>query len=150
MLSAGVLPYRSPSDPEVLIAHPGGPLWAKRDLGAWSLVKGVVEPGEEPRAAAAREFKEETGWALPEGPWIDLGEIRLRSGKRVAGWAVAADFDPAGLSSEHISVEWRGRTVTFPEIDRVAWFDLTEAARRLNPAYGPMLERLARQLPPRG
>ena len=95
MISAGILPYRPTL--EVLIAHPGGPFWANKDEGAWSVVKGLVEPGEDPRDTAAREFREETGWPPPPEPWVELGEARLRSGKRVRVWAAAADYDPATL-----------------------------------------------------
>ncbi|MFP3914699.1 MAG: NUDIX domain-containing protein [Actinomycetota bacterium] len=144
MKSAGFLPYRHTGTLEVLIAHPGGPFWANKDEGAWSVVKGLVESGEEPREAAAREFAEETGWEPPPGPWVDLGEVRLRSGKVVAVWSAPADYDPATLRPEQITTTIRGRTVTIPEIDRVAWFDLETAGRKLNPAYGPVLERLER------
>lgn len=146
MLSAGLLPYRWNGGLEVLAAHPGGPLWARKDRGAWSLVKGLVEAGEDPLAAAAREFTEETGWRAPPPPWIDLGEVRLRAGKRVTAWAFQGDFDPAVLEPGEIAMWWRGRSLTFPEIDRVAWFDSTEARARLNPAYGTLLDRLERKL----
>lgn len=142
MTSAGLLPFRTGSGLEVLVAHPGGPLWANKDVGAWSLIKGVIEEGEDARRTAAREFLEETGWPPPGEPWLELGEVRLRSGKRVTGWAAAADYDPADLRPAELTMMLRGRAVTFPEIDRVAWFDLVTARERLNPAYESFLDRL--------
>lgn len=132
------------------MAHPGGPFWAKKDEGAWSLIKGLIGPDESPVAAAGREFAEETGWPAPAQPWIDLGEIRLKSRKRVVAWAVAADFDPDTLNPGEFSTVLRGRPVVFPEIDRVEWFDIGVARRKLNPAYGDFLDRLERQAPLRG
>ena len=143
-LSAGLMPYRRRTDLEVLIAHPGGPLWARKDAGHWSIVKGEVIPGEDPRAAAAREFQEETSWEAPDGSWLDLGSVRLKSGKTVLGWAVEADLDPRNLVPGVFSMIWRGRRQEFPEIDRVAWCDPNEAQRLLNPAqaeFGPRLVR---------
>jgi predicted NUDIX family NTP pyrophosphohydrolase len=148
--SAGLLPYRNNDTLEVLVAHPGGPFWAKKDEGAWSVVKGLIDTDEEPTAAAAREFAEETGWAPPPEPWIDLGEVRLRSGKVVVGWAVPGDYDPETLEPGEFTTVLRGKPVTFPEIDRVAWFDLETARRKLNPAYGDFLDRLERQAPRAG
>lgn len=145
MRSAGLLPFRLQLRLEVLVAHPGGPFWARKDEGAWSLVKGLIDDGEDPRRAAGREFTEETGWPPPPEPWIDLGEVRLRSGKRVIAWAAKADYDPEGLEPGEFTMTLRGREVTFPEIDRVAWFDITTARSRLNPAYGEFLDRLERQ-----
>lgn len=144
MRSAGLLPYRTTATLEVLVAHPGGPFWARKDEGAWSVIKGEVEDGEDPALAAGREFTEETGWPAPGPPWLELGETRLRSGKTVIGWAVAADFDPADLVPGTFTASIRGRLATFPEIDRVEWFGLTEARRRLNPAYGLFLDKLER------
>lgn len=149
-LSAGLLPYRWRGKWEVLIAHPGGPYWARKDTGAWSLIKGVVDPDEDVRAAARREFTEETGWPAPGGEWIDLGEIRLRSGKVVRGWAVAAEYDPATLHPGQFLATLGGRQVSFPEIDRVEWFDLVAAREKMNPAYGDHLDRLEAQLPASG
>lgn len=128
------------------MAHPGGPFWAKKDLGAWSVIKGLVEDEEDLQVAAAREFTEETGWDPPPGPWIDLGEVRLRSGKTVLAWAIEADFDPAGLEPGEFTMTLRGRDVTFPEIDRVEWFDLSTARSKLNPVYGEFLDKLERQV----
>ena len=150
-VSAGILPFRrSPDgDLEVLIAHPGGPLWVRKDEGAWSVIKGELEPGEYPLAAAVREFTEETGWELPAGSYLDLGYVEQKSGKVVAAWAVEADFDPDTLTPGTFTMVWpprSGQTQEFPEIDRVAWFDLDEAARRLNPAQRAFLDRLRRAL----
>lgn len=128
-----------------MIAHPGGPFWQSKDAGAWSPVKGLIEGGETPKATAAREFAEETGWPAPPEPWMDLGEVTLKSGKRVVGWAVEADFDPAALEPGTFTMSIRGREQTFPEIDRVEWFSLIEARTRLNPAYREFLDRLERR-----
>lgn len=144
--SAGLLPYRQRSRLEVLIAHPGGPFWAKRNEGAWSLIKGLIEDDEEAETAAGREFEEETGWPPPARPWLPLGEARLRSGKTVVAWAAAADYDPDTLRPGEFTTTLRGRPATFPEIDRVAWVDLDSAAPLLNPAYAVFLERLEREL----
>jgi predicted NUDIX family NTP pyrophosphohydrolase len=148
--SAGLLPYRWSGSWQVLIAHPGGPFWARRDRGAWSIIKGLVDPGEDPEAAARREFTEETGWAPPEGDLIDLGEIRLRSGKVVRAWAVAADLDPATIQPGHYVTARGGKQASFPEIDRVEWVAIPDARAKLNPAYGPHLDRLEAQLPAGG
>lgn len=150
MKSAGFLPYRRADTLQVLIGHPGGPFWAKKDEGAWSVIKGVIEDGEDAGPAAAREFTEETGWAPPDGPWLDLGEIRLRSGKVVQVWAGEADYDPSTLQPGMFTTTLRGKPVSFPEIDRVEWFDLPTARSKLNPAYGETLDRLERQAPPDG
>lgn len=144
MRSAGLLPYRRADEIEVLIAHPGGPFWARRDEGAWSMVKGVVEDGEEERAAAAREFQEETGWQAPPEPWLALGESTMKSGKRLVAWAVEADFDPDTLVPGMFTIQNRGTSQTFPEIDRVGWFPIGVARRKLNPAYGSLLDELER------
>lgn len=129
---------------EVLIAHPGGPFWANRDLGAWTIPKGLAEPGEELLAAARRELAEETG-LRPDGPFISLGSIRQKSGKVVHAWACEGDADPAALTSNVISVEWpagSGNRIEFPEVDRCAWFDPTEAREKLNPAQAEFVDRL--------
>lgn len=143
--SAGLLLYRrAPGGPQVLLAHPGGPFWARKDLGAWTIPKGLVEPGEDALAAARREFTEETG-VTPEGPFLPLGEIRQKSGKRVEAWAAEGDADVNRVVSNEVTVEWprgSGRTVTFPEVDRCAWFELAEARRRINPAQAAFLDRL--------
>jgi predicted NUDIX family NTP pyrophosphohydrolase len=130
----------------VLLAHPGGPYWAKKDAGAWSLPKGEIEPGEEPLAAARRELTEEIGLAV-DGSFLPLGELRQKGGKHVAAWAIEADFDPATLVSGTFEIEWpprSGRMQSFPEIDRAAWFDLAEARVRLLASQLPFLDALER------
>ncbi len=141
IVSAGILPYRLPL--EVLIAHPGGPFWAHRDEGAWSVIKGEVTDGESLLEAARREFTEETGWSAPSGDYVDLGMVRLRSRKHVRVWAVESDFDPAMLEPGLFTMTWRGRQRQFPEIDRVTWADTDRATGLLNPAQRPFVERLA-------
>jgi predicted NUDIX family NTP pyrophosphohydrolase len=145
--SAGLLPFRRTARGlEVLLVHPGGPFWARRDEGAWSLAKGELEPGEEPLAAAVREVEEETGFRL-EGPYLPLGEVVQRGGKRVVAWAVEGELDPAALRSQPFSLEWpprSGRLREFPEVDRAAWFALPEARRRLLPSQLPFLDALER------
>jgi predicted NUDIX family NTP pyrophosphohydrolase len=143
--SAGLLVFRRRGGVlEVLLVHPGGPLWAKRDLGAWSIPKGEVEPDEEPLAAARREVEEETG-LRPAGPFLALGALRQRGGKRVTAWATSGDFDPAELRSAEFELEWpprSGRRQRFPEVDRAAWFDLAEARRRILEGQTPFLDAL--------
>jgi predicted NUDIX family NTP pyrophosphohydrolase len=144
-LSAGLLLFRRTGrGVEVLLAHPGGPFWAKRDAGAWTVPKGEVEEGEDPLQAARREFAEETGF-LAEPPFLSLGEVRQKAGKRVMAWACEGDADPLALSSNTATLEWprgSGRLLTFPEIDRCAWFSIDEAVRRINPAQAAFLHRL--------
>src|SRR5205814_3451337 len=124
--SAGLLLFRRPGGRlEVFLAHPGGPFWAARDDGAWTIPKGLVEPGEDPLAAARREFEEETG-IRPAGPYLPLGSVRQKAGKVVHAWAWEGDADPEKVMSNTMSVEWppgSGRRVAFPEVDRCAWFD---------------------------
>jgi predicted NUDIX family NTP pyrophosphohydrolase len=130
---------------EVLLVHPGGPAWSQRDLGAWSIPKGEYDDGEEPLAAARREFEEELGSPAPDGPAYDLGEVRLKSGKRVRAWAVAGDLDADGIVSNLFEMEWpprSGRRREFPEVDRAQWFGLEEARARLNPAQVALIDRL--------
>jgi predicted NUDIX family NTP pyrophosphohydrolase len=144
--SAGILLWRSREGTvEVLLAHNGGPYWARKDHGHWTIPKGEVEPGEELAAVALREFAEETGCDVPDGPRIDLGQIRQKSGKVVHGWAVEGDLDPATAVSNTYEMEWpprSGRMQSFPEIDRVEWFHLEEARTRLKDAQVPFLDRL--------
>lgn len=148
--SAGVLPYRRRRGHlEVLVAHPGGPFWAGREDGAWSLPKGEPEPGEPPRRAAARELAEETGLRVEPEALLPLGTVRLRSGKVVHGFAVEADLDPATVRSNTVEMEWppgSGRRIRFAEIDRVAWVSPDEARRLLNPAQAAFVERLVEVL----
>jgi predicted NUDIX family NTP pyrophosphohydrolase len=149
--SAGLLPYRlRDGRVEVLIAHMGGPLWASKDEGAWSIVKGEYDEREEDAyAAALREFAEETGHAPPDGEALALGEIRQRSGKRVVAWAIAAELDPATVSSNTFSMEWPPRSGSqqeFAEIDRVAWVDAATARRKLVAGQSALVDALERRL----
>lgn len=151
-ISAGILLYRLPGDePEVLLVHPGGPFWSKKDFGAWSIPKGEVDKGEERQACALREFEEELGSPLAAGPetLIDLGTVRQKSGKVVHAWAAEGDFDPATLNSNTVKIPWpprSGRLRTFPEVDRAEWFDPTTARRKLNPAQSAFVDRLLEHL----
>jgi len=143
--SAAILPYRvSNGQLEVFLVHPGGPFWAKKDLGAWSLAKGEVGPSEDPLAAARREFMEETGFEVT-GALTPLTPRKQPSGKTVHAWAVEAVYDPEQVRSNTFQMEWprgSGRQSEFPEIDRAAWFDLDEARRRLLPGHVPFLDEL--------
>jgi predicted NUDIX family NTP pyrophosphohydrolase len=144
--SAGLLLFRR--EPlEVLLVHPGGPFWARKDEGAWSIPKGECEPGEEPRARALIEFEEETGTALdPQTPLLDLGAVRQRGGKTVVAFAAEGELDADAIVSNTFELEWpprSGRRQTFPEVDRAAWFGLEEARRRINPAQAELIDRLA-------
>jgi predicted NUDIX family NTP pyrophosphohydrolase len=145
-VSAGILLHRTTDGhPEVLLAHPGGPFHARKDLGAWSIPKGEVEPGEDLIDVARREFLEETGHPAPVDGAIPLGTIRQRGGKLVHAWALPGDLDTAASHSNTFSLEWppgSGRLEAFPEIDRVAWFDLDEARLRLKDAQVEFLDRL--------
>ncbi len=147
--SAGIVLYRAgPGGIEVLLVHPGGPFWERKDLGAWSIPKGEVEEGEELLAAARRELEEETGFTAP-GVATAVGNIRQRGGKVVHAWAVRGDADPARLRSNHFEAEWpprSGKRQSFPEVDRAAWFGLVEARRRILPAQAELLDRLAAAL----
>jgi predicted NUDIX family NTP pyrophosphohydrolase len=149
-ISAGILPYRTTSEGlEVLLVHPGGPFWARKDLGSWSIAKGEVEPGEEPFAAALREFTEETG-CTPEGEFLPLASRKQPSGKLIHAWAVRLDWDPALLRCATFSMEWprgSGRMQEFPEVDRAEWFGYAEAARRILPGQRPFVEELRERLP---
>jgi predicted NUDIX family NTP pyrophosphohydrolase len=136
--SAGLLPYRFRDSLEVLIAHPGGPFFAGKDQGAWSLVKGIVEPEEDEREAAAREFTEETGWEVTTDGWVSLGEITMRSRKVVIAWGMRRDFDLETFRPGTFVLHGR----EYPEIDRVAWMDPGAARRKLNPALEAFIDRL--------
>lgn len=145
--SAGLLLYRrNGGSIEVLIAHPGGPVWARRDTAAWSIPKGAPLDTElDLLEAARREFEEETGQPAPDGEPVDLGEVRMRSGKVVHAWAYEGDMDPARLESMEVEVEWppkTGLTMVVPEIDRVVWARPADARRRLNPAQAEFVDRL--------
>lgn len=147
--SAGLLLYRRTDDGlEVFLAHPGGPFWKNRDEGAWTIPKGVVDEGEDPLSAARREFEEETG-IRPEGEFLPLGSIRQKAGKRVHAWAWEGDADPERVESNVMRVEWprgSGRWLTFPEVDRCAWFDPATAKKKINPAQAELIERLEERL----
>jgi predicted NUDIX family NTP pyrophosphohydrolase len=151
--SSGILLYRDrDGTTEFLLVHPGGPYWARRDDGAWSIPKGGIEGEEDSREAALRELDEELGSARPEldaETLIELGSIRQRAGKVVDAWAAEGDFDPAALDSNTFEMEWppkSGREVEFPEIDRADWFDLEGARKKLLPAQGEFLDRLLEHL----
>ena len=148
--SAGLLLFRrAPAGTEVLVAHMGGPFWAKKDAGAWSLPKGEHGPDEEPLHAARREFREELGLDPPAGPFVPLGELRQRGGKRISAWAVEADLDPAAVRPGIFELEWpprSGRTQAFPEVDRVAWLGLGEAREKLVPGQVGFVDALERWL----
>jgi predicted NUDIX family NTP pyrophosphohydrolase len=143
--SAGILLYRLRDGIlEVLLVHPGGPFWARKDRGAWSIPKGGLAAGETPEAAARREFTEETGFPA-EGPLTPLGSIRQRGGKIVHAWALAGDCDPAALSSVTFEHEWpprSGKLQQFPEVDRAAWFGMAEAKQKILESQAELLERL--------
>jgi predicted NUDIX family NTP pyrophosphohydrolase len=147
--SAGLLLYRRmPAGPEVLLVHPGGPFWAKKDLGAWSVPKGLVEADEPPLEAARREFAEETGFR-PDGPFVELGAFRQSSAKTILVFALEADFDVSKLTSNAFTMEWppqSGRLASFPEVDRAAWFNLPEARRRILKGQVAVLETLERKI----
>ena len=131
---------------EVLLVHPGGPFWTKRDLGAWSIPKGEFAPDEDPRAAARREFAEETGM-VPEGQFIALDPLRQAGGKVVHPFAIEGDCDPQAIRSNTFVIEWpprSGRQQEFPEVDRAAWFTIDEARRRILEGQAPMLDQLNR------
>lgn len=143
--SAGILVYRtSARGLEVLIAHPGGPIFRKRDEGAWTIPKGEIEAGEEPLAAARRELAEETGYVLG-GPYLPLGTVKQKSGKIVHAWACPGDVEPAELKSNRFDMQWpprSGRIQSFPEVDRVAYFDPDTARVKLNLAQSELVLRL--------
>src|SRR5688572_18402818 len=148
--SAGILLHRTTGGSvEVLLVHPGGPFWARKDLGSWSIPKGEPDPGEDPLACAQREFAEELGTAPPDGELTALGEIRQRGGKVVEAWAAEGDLDPATITSSTFTIEWPPRSGAmreFPEVDRAAWFAPDEARRRLVPAQAELVDRLLERL----
>jgi predicted NUDIX family NTP pyrophosphohydrolase len=144
--SAGIVLYRRDAGAlEVLLVHPGGPLWAKRDAGVWSIPKGEYGDDEDPLAAARREFAEELGTPPPDGEPLELGEIRQKSGKRVIAWALAGDLEAGAIRSNTFAMEWpprSGRTQEFAEVDRAQWFTVAQAREKLNPAQVELVERL--------
>jgi predicted NUDIX family NTP pyrophosphohydrolase len=144
-VSAGLLLFRRPKGGlEVFLAHPGGPFWKTRDLGAWTVPKGLVERGEDPLRAAIREFEEETS-VRPEGPFLQLGSVRQKAGKLVHAWAWEGEADPRQVRSNMMRAEWprgSGRWLTFPEVDRCEWFDARSARQKINPAQSELIDRL--------
>ena len=149
--SAGILLYRrGEAGLEVLLVHPGGPFWAKKDLGAWSIPKGEHDDGEEPMACALREFEEELGSALEHaGELVELGEVRQRNRKVVTAWAAEGDLDASAVRSNTFTMEWpprSGRRQEFPEIDRAEWFPLPRAREKLIEAQTAFLDRLEERL----
>jgi predicted NUDIX family NTP pyrophosphohydrolase len=149
--SAGIVLHRRDRGAlEVLLVHPGGPFWARRDDGAWSIPKGEYDVGEEPEVAARREFAEELGVAVPDGDAVDLGEIRQKAGKRVRAFAVEGVIDTDDIRSNTFETEWppnSGRTREFPEVDRAGWFGLDAARVKMIPAQAELLDRLEAALP---
>jgi predicted NUDIX family NTP pyrophosphohydrolase len=147
--SAGLLLFREVSGHlEVLLVHPGGPLWAKKDEGTWSIPKGEFEDNEDPLAAAKREFEEETGFTV-DGEMISLEHLRQPSGKLVYAWAIRGDVDPSQLKSDTFSMEWppkSGRYQEFPEVDRAAWFAIDEATRKILKGQAAFLDQLQEKL----
>jgi predicted NUDIX family NTP pyrophosphohydrolase len=143
--SAGLLMYRCREEGvEVLLVHPGGPFWAKKDLGAWSIPKGQYTPEEDPLAAARREFEEETGFPS-EGKFLELQEVVQKGGKHVKAWGFEGDCDPEALKSNTFTMEWppkSGKQEEFPEIDRAGWFTLMEAKQKILHSQLPLLEEL--------
>lgn len=144
--SAGLLLFRRRAGRlEILLAHPGGPFWAKKEAGAWTIPKGEIEGEEDPLQTAVREFVEEIGVGVDVESAYPLGSIQQKSGKTVMAWAVEGDFDTTALRSNTFSIEWpprSGRTAEFPEIDRVEWFDPDSARLKLNPAQVPFVDRV--------
>jgi predicted NUDIX family NTP pyrophosphohydrolase len=145
--SAGILLHREGSDGvEVLLVHPGGPFWARKDAGAWSIPKGELDGDEDPRACALREFAEETGTVLPAAGLEALGSVRQAGGKVVLAFAARGDLDPATVRSNTFELEWpprSGRRAEFPEVDRAEWFGVAAAREKLNPGQVELLDRLA-------
>jgi len=151
-ISAGLLVYRrTTASLEVLLVHPGGPFWAKKDDGAWFIPKGEIEAGEEPLAAAQREFREEVGLPSPQGEPLTLGSVKNKSGKLIHAWALEGDLDLRGFHSNTFEMEWpprSGKKQAFPEVDRARYYAIEGALQKMHPAELPLLERLLRELAP--
>jgi len=147
--SAGLMMYRMRSgEPEILLVHPGGPFWTKKDKGAWFLPRGEEGDGEEPLAAAKREFEEETG-VKPSGSFVELGTVKQKSGKTITAWAFEGDCDPAAIRSNTFAIEWppkSGKQREFPEIDRAAFFDFDAAREKMHPVEFELFLHLRRLL----
>jgi predicted NUDIX family NTP pyrophosphohydrolase len=141
--SAGLLVWRRSPDLQVLLVHPGGPFYARKDDGVWSLPKGEVEADEDLLAAAYREFEEELGLPAPAGEPLPLGQVRQKSGKTVIAWAVEGEIDVDAVVPGLFEMPWRGRVQSFPEVDRAGWFDLRAARLKLLAAQHPFLDRLS-------
>ena len=148
-ISAGILLFRRrPAGVEVMLVHPGGPFWAKKDLGAWSIPKGLANEGEDRLKAAKREFLEETGMAI-EGECLELGPHKQPGGKTIVAFAQEGDFDPASLKSNAFSIEWpphSGRMAEFPEVDKAAWYSIGEAMAKATRRQRPIIAALAKKL----
>jgi predicted NUDIX family NTP pyrophosphohydrolase len=148
--SAGILLYRiAGGGPEVLLVHPGGPFWARKEAGSWSIPKGEYGDGEEPQACALREFEEETGVGLPPGELLELGSVKQKGGKVVTAWAAEGDLDADSVRSNTFTMEWpprSGRTAEFPEIDRAGWFAIETAHEKLVAAQTEFLDRLVERI----
>jgi len=145
-LSAGILMYRGQGPAlELLLVHPGGPFWANKDRGAWSIPKGEYEEGDEPLAVAKREFEEELGTPAPKRAYLQLGELKQPSRKLITAFAVEGDLDPGTLKSNYFAMEWppkSGKMQSFPEVDRAAWFSLDQAGTKIHPGQAPFIDRL--------
>ncbi len=148
--SAGILLYKFDNGQlKVLLVHPGGPFWAKKDKGAWSIPKGLIEANEAPWQAAVREFKEETGFDIKPTHPIMLSPVKLKNGKTVYAWAVKGDADPSKLKSNTFKLEWpphSGKTQYFPEIDKAAWFDPQTAKEKINSRQAVFIDELVKKL----
>lgn len=148
-ISTGILLYRGVPDAcELLLVHPGGPFWANKDEAAWSIPKGLIDPGEDPEAAARREFAEEVG-TVPPGPLTRLAELKLSGSKRLIAYALEGDFVPEALVSNSFEMEWpprSGRIASFPEVDRASWFSLRAAESRLHLGQRSLVDALRRHL----
>jgi predicted NUDIX family NTP pyrophosphohydrolase len=147
--SAGILLYRFHNNlPEILLVHPGGPFWAKKDAGAWSIPKGEFEENENPLDAAKREVEEETGIKV-SGKLIELTPVKQKSGKIIYAWAVQGDFDDAEIKSNTFEIEWppkSGKKQSFPEVDKAGWFTMEEAKQKIVPGQAPLIEELRTKL----